>query len=444
MASRTLAQKPGLLIPASLVSAPSPPDGISPLTRKYDLPPRPRPGRKRATDTPPTRRQAQNRAAQRAFRERKAAKVDGLEDEMNELRKEHEEEIAELRKEYGSHLRDMDLFYKNTIKNMTDQLASWRDRFPRLEASIAETKNISISDEDAQRSYHTPPTIQDGCGRCTIGSHCQCVEEAFDVNIAAESKRPLSPANSNGIAKRPRTMEQEELETDFTTFRPLLSAPQEDEVILQLQDESCGFCSDGSACLCAEIAADQALSIDTTQVVSSVSTTESTCANGPGTCDRCRSDPTISIMCYSLNATQPPQFKLPSRDSTKAIPCALGQACCRVSDTIANIRVDSSQNQTQAITGPTLSCADAFSALSQHKAFDRASKDLGDWLPILKTVSTGHHAVPNHIRNTDYEQQSSNLSIATNMANRTGFEIEAASVLSVLQFYDSRYITNEL
>ncbi|EPQ66639.1 hypothetical protein BGT96224_4650 [Blumeria graminis f. sp. tritici 96224] len=40
------------------------------VTRKeWVIPPRPKPGRKPATDTPPTKRKAQNRAAQRAFRD---------------------------------------------------------------------------------------------------------------------------------------------------------------------------------------------------------------------------------------------------------------------------------------------------------------------------------------------------------------------------------------
>ena len=436
MASRKLAQKPDLLAPASLVAAPSPSEGISPLTKTYELPPRARPGRKRATDTPPTKRQAQNRAAQRAFRERKAAKVDELEDEMTELRREHDEEIAELRKEYDSHLRDMDLFYK-------DQLASERDRLSRMEASLAEQKNGPISNEDAQRSYHTPPAIPDGCGRCTLESRCQCVEEVFEVNVAAESKRPLSPSNEQGIAKRPRTMEQEELETDFTTFRPSSSTThkeQQEAVNLQSQMESCGFCSDGSACLCAEIAADQALSMDTVQISKNATTIQSPCANGPGTCDTCRSDPSMSVMCHSLNSAQPTQFKLPSRESTKSAACALGQACCRVSNTIENNRLESSQNDTQAVTGPTLSCADAFQALSQHKAFDRASRNLRAWLPMLKVAPASQAGMSNDAQSTDYAQQQSDQPTVSTMAGTTGFRIEPSSILDVLQFYDRNYL----
>ena len=54
-------------------------------SKEWVVPPRPKPGRKPATDTPPTKRKAQNRAAQRAFRERRAARVGELEEQLEEL-----------------------------------------------------------------------------------------------------------------------------------------------------------------------------------------------------------------------------------------------------------------------------------------------------------------------------------------------------------------------
>src|ERR1700712_4545621 len=50
-------------------------------TKEWVIPPRPKPGRKPATDTPPTKRKAQNRQAQRAFRERKTALVGELQEQ---------------------------------------------------------------------------------------------------------------------------------------------------------------------------------------------------------------------------------------------------------------------------------------------------------------------------------------------------------------------------
>ncbi|KAL9084303.1 MAG: hypothetical protein Q9165_008131 [Trypethelium subeluteriae] len=60
---------------------------------KWEVKPRPRPGRKLATDAPDTKRKQQNREAQRAFRERRAQRVTELEDELKRLKRHHEENI---------------------------------------------------------------------------------------------------------------------------------------------------------------------------------------------------------------------------------------------------------------------------------------------------------------------------------------------------------------
>lgn len=74
------------------------PDGSIKLnvSRKYVLPPRPKPGRKPSADTPPNRRKAQNREAQRAFRERRAAAVQELEAKLDEVAEKHAEEQQAL------------------------------------------------------------------------------------------------------------------------------------------------------------------------------------------------------------------------------------------------------------------------------------------------------------------------------------------------------------
>lgn len=59
-------------------------------SREWVLPPRPKPGRKPSADTPALKRKAQNRAAQRAFRERRATRVQELEQKLLEVEKEKE------------------------------------------------------------------------------------------------------------------------------------------------------------------------------------------------------------------------------------------------------------------------------------------------------------------------------------------------------------------
>ncbi|RCK56605.1 hypothetical protein Cantr_05607 [Candida viswanathii] len=59
-------------------------------SKDWVLPPRPKPGRKPSVDTPASKRKAQNRAAQRAFRERRATRVQELEQRLLEVEKERD------------------------------------------------------------------------------------------------------------------------------------------------------------------------------------------------------------------------------------------------------------------------------------------------------------------------------------------------------------------
>src|SRR4051812_14305202 len=85
--------------PSPTSASPPPTNTASPsnlMSKEWVIPPRPKPGRKPATDTPPTKRKAQNRAAQRAFRERRAARVGELEEQMEEEKHIHEQTVREL------------------------------------------------------------------------------------------------------------------------------------------------------------------------------------------------------------------------------------------------------------------------------------------------------------------------------------------------------------
>lgn len=70
----------------------------------------------------------------------------------------------------------------------------------------------------------------------------------------------------------------------------------------------------------------------------------------------------------------------------------------------------------------TLSCADAFTTLSRHPNFSRASDDISNWLPKL-------HTLPNP----------RDLALAEARGSRAAMEVEAASVMGVLRYFDRRF-----
>ncbi|KAL9115574.1 MAG: hypothetical protein Q9187_007271 [Circinaria calcarea] len=464
------------------------------LTNKeWIVPPRPKPGRKPATDTPPTKRKAQNRAAQRAFRERRASKVGELEEQMRIMEQEDEKEQEELRCQikrletdvekynqlliaYGERMKAMEqelLEERQIRKNIQREYLDSREYSPgSADAVPLPSRNISREKSDVRlHSGQNRVTIEDsgsetliGCGACSIDTRCECIEQAIDIsnlkaNLAPIHKRPHSPT-ALMESKRPRheesldiTPQLDDNEIDFTTKRlppplttfsssPSIPAPVPTNAMI----DSCGFCTEGSTCLCAELAADtsgiiegnrraaQLLSQPSNRSISKFVTPASlpnfsfsrsstsggdSCQNGPGTCNQCQTSSTSTLFCKSLAATRsitsdPPNATKSSEPTIKQ-PCSNASNCCRNASSnnpLATPPLDCSN--THVITGPTLSCADAFTALSRHPAFDRASDELGTWLPQLATVPKG-------------------------LEGRTAFEIEAASVMGVLKFFDRRF-----
>ncbi|ROT34569.1 hypothetical protein SODALDRAFT_382366 [Sodiomyces alkalinus F11] len=235
-------------------------------TKEWVIPPRPKPGRKPATDTPPTKRKAQNRAAQRAFRERRAARVNELEGQLEEQQEAHDkkeaeykERILQLEMEVQSHksrcevLQDLlDQERKDRVKAET-QLDSIRRRwdsqddasghFPVLRRTLAPSSSSSLgnlpsvhrpgmgshghSPVDQVRHMETSssgsftcgscgPTgrcacaetviksIETGCGKCGPGNRCDCAGGPLQSTLP-DLKRPPASPTLPPIEKRQRS-----------------------------------------------------------------------------------------------------------------------------------------------------------------------------------------------------------------------------------------------
>ncbi|KAJ8112363.1 hypothetical protein ONZ43_g5412 [Nemania bipapillata] len=202
-------------------------------SKEWVIPPRPKPGRKPATDTPPTKRKAQNRAAQRAFRERRAARVGELEEELEEQREEHERvqqqlhhqienlnvEVESLRSQYAA-IKDALEKERAARTAVTTELESLRRRWRDETSSISsgngsflshhgrvqsfssqhETKKGSASHASGHRSstvsfsvpqmvsppdssalvnYPGAPSDVAGCGNCASSGACACVDSVL-------------------------------------------------------------------------------------------------------------------------------------------------------------------------------------------------------------------------------------------------------------------------
>jgi hypothetical protein len=480
------------------------------VTRKeWVIPPRPKPGRKPATDTPPTKRKAQNRAAQRAFRERRAARVGELEEQIDELKEEHQRNEIDLRDKI--HRLEAD------VNRYSGELQAWRvrcdtlDRMVEYERSEKDAALVELSylrnglrttgtdavplpprrghrqeprprvvipeptpapppiSEDLGASgcggcssgsscacaEHAMTIVTSSCGNCTSSSHCQCLEDTItQINETPSDsgmKRPHSPAEDPQDHKRlrPATDHSSPIEIDFTAqfstkAQPLPPRPSHENIIVSLNNrpplESCGFCEDGTYCVCAEAAASNSNNADAdnrlapilNEVTPPPSDTDVTisdsnlyklpslqpihmhrplsqapapsansCANGPGTCQQCLSDPKSGLFCRSLAAMRAAGTAPPDGGCCGGGGGAGG--CCKTQS-------QPKQNQPP----PSLNCADAYKTLSTHKNFDQASDELNTWLGRLNATPAHHNGRP-------------------------AMEVEAASVMGVLKLFDRRF-----
>ncbi|KAI1640644.1 hypothetical protein F4809DRAFT_647910 [Biscogniauxia mediterranea] len=510
-------------------------------SKEWVVPPRPKPGRKPATDTPPTKRKAQNRAAQRAFRERRAARVGELEEQLEEQREEHERsqqllrdqvhgldaEVQSLRSRCLA-LEDMLEKERSERMRVTNELDAfkrrWRDEgstVPSRNGSFAAThQGRTLSTASQQHHHHTPrgslasnasdhrnsttafsisqiispPDSSDvstraarhstdpagcgncdsigpcacvddmlattavGCGKCSVGTKCECLEAALkgpSLNPDSDLKRRQSSISALEPEEKRQKSDAYAHEIDFTAmFSSKKKNPVPEPIIYQPQQvipprDSCGFCKEGTYCMCAEAAASQTLAPMGQQVqtpppsendvgvgvgvgvgpspmevtstgaiklpgINSLNRTPVPSArkaggcgpNGPGTCAQCLKDAKSGLFCRSLAASF-------ARDGGKSgggcCGGSSGSGCCKSGATTPG-------QSSGSTMGVTLSCADAYKTLSSHRNFDRAADEIGTWLPKLR-------AAPKE----------------ASTSARLPIEVETASIMGVLKEFDVRF-----
>lgn len=497
-----LAPAPALAARPSVAASPGPGTPASITSRDWVIPPRPKPGRKPATDTPPTKRKAQNRAAQRAFRERRAARVQELEEQIKEIEDGHEVRVAALTEQISNLSRE--------VEQCREEMNWWRDRSHSLEKEVSIERSAkealvkefrtSLSSSSRNKSPVIPDSVrlpprsrpstrssragdvavtsadrneEDGaenvplgCSNCS-STHCQCIEDAFAMPIDTnESIRARHPPHGVGSPERENAepaikADPEEMEIDFTSRlagAPAQATSNNDTTNAEASSppvDPCGFCQDGTPCICAEMAAQeqtrhrnsfennrlapiQSLSQFTPPpsdgdarsevTLPSIGQATNPCANGPGTCAQCLADPRSTLFCKTLAASR----------SASGTPsgggCCGGKGadggCCMSRNAPAAQFTPNTAAMPPRPTAPkpaspnalTLSCADAFTTLSRHPNFSRASDELSTWLPKL-------HTLPNP----------RDLGLIENRGGRAAMEVEAASVMGVLRYFDRRF-----
>lgn len=456
-------------------------------SKVWVLPPRPKPGRKPSTDTPPTKRKAQNRAAQRAFRERRAARVSELEEmlaEINAERDKRERELSktlktmaqenlELRKTMDELKNEMKSVYNSRRASVmtNSEPAKQVSRYPSMNQMISPTPSMDSPMHVLDRALELRLPVntdvktsnEDDCGVCAKDD-CICetlgIKELKHQQVSARPQFHIPEYTSEAVPlKRQRSGVtkmnpfkklknlKESTEIDFTaSFSKVLSPPtkrQSTSYSKVSPIDRCGFCADGTPCLCIDSFNIQdsfktlaplniyhtsspntsrrtsrlpsltsveyqglgspisIVPVDQQYMGSSIDKTNGECTGNPGTCSQCQADPMSTLFCttlasrvYASTTVKSSRHSITSLDkenksegkcgkaggsSTEQNPLAVKQS---PKDSLM-IQLPPGTPSTTTPSGTFIPCSAAYQALSRHKQFKKV--DLNQIVGKLKT-----------------------------------------------------------
>ncbi|OAL43173.1 hypothetical protein IQ07DRAFT_593350 [Pyrenochaeta sp. DS3sAY3a] len=438
------------------------PLGGGPTGRNYTIPPRPKPGRKPATDEPASKRKAQNRESQRAFRARKAAKVQELTTQVEAAEQSHRNELnaslAEIDR-LRSEVREL----QDASKRYLAERDYWREQFQQLrdnrtpaalhqepqnpfeaqampvlyqvnrraDAHHASPLRPSVSTPDV---YHTPNNTEPlGCDRCEP-DNCACMAEiANDMTfqnslLAPMDAVPLPPRNSDispmtGIERTGQAKSDDDFkdrEIDFTAkFQSQRPSHTHMPSNGMTKVHDCGWCENNPEyCLCKDpslrpVGEDGIAPL--TQVNSGSSAEESKsnrAMSGPGSCADCQANPRQRAWCQRVaqlrNEATPPSSRRNSVKSTTP----------DVLEPKVESRIDNNTACSSPVVGErSIGCSEAFKLLDGRVPMD---VDHMDWRN-LKPVPT---SVPSNNRRDTFTMEPGMYS---------AMELDASSILTTLQ-----------
>lgn len=420
-ASGSIAISPTLPLIKNYFHPPTP-TTAGPTNGTYLIPPRPKPGRKPATDEPQTKRKAQNREAQRAFRARKVRKLEDLEwrykaleddisSERNAWAAEQEncasemqkqvEQIAQLTTEVERTKEQLRIALGQREKLQEDR-DLWKSRADNLNLRMKRlpTNMKNLRDPNLSKAAgparstplmlapQSPQPPADGCGKCQDDGECPCIDHLINLGVpdsGAAAQVPASPLTDIPMndGRGADNVDYAEREMDFTTKRPDFEKSVSIGFIGSTPsiDDKCGFCTDADNCICAtEAAAKQAQYAAEESVASESSSpgiarlpsrksAKPTPKAGPGTCERCQSDPAQRAWCQNVAKYGRTEL-FPPNSSPTSSPSSLQR-----------------HRPTPSSTAPSsLPCNDAYAILKRKLPTDFSERDYAPDLVLKSTT----------------------------------------------------------
>ncbi|ATY61796.1 bZIP transcription factor [Cordyceps militaris] len=224
---------PDKMTMAAVIAPAHPMEGpkISMTSKEWVIPPRPKPGRKPATDTPPTKRKAQNRAAQRAFRERRAARVGELEEQLDQYKLDWDKKESDLKDKVHSLELDVQSFRSRCmlLENMLDRERQDRIRVETEAETLRRRQSEHVFRSERVNSAPSP-------------------HEQHHRHHSMQQQHRQSMSSNNRLP-RPETSRDFSISQIIT---PPDSMDSQNAAPLADTDMTCGGCTTDGRCACAE------------------------------------------------------------------------------------------------------------------------------------------------------------------------------------------------
>lgn len=314
------------------------------ISKSYVVPPRPKPGRKPASDPPGNRRKNQNRDSQRAFRERRSTAVRELEDRLaqqllqsSQAQAQLQAQIEELRRE-NQELRTSG---SPPALAFTPQSPAVVGDSP---AALELLDHVLDQKLPVMKKPVSPSAVSPRSSKASTSP-------AVTRQIPPATGLQLTETNWSQPAV-PLRRRSSSLEMDFTqSFKRMRK--------LELTDK-CGFCSDGFPCVCAQAAEEKEYG-DTSDVttlggapaVSSQATSSTVCTGNPLNCEQCRDDPMLTLFCSTVAAkpvSHPPEgIFIPAQAAYKTLTRHPKFLNADFGDVVAALGVRSSQIEVNSL-----------------------------------------------------------------------------------------------
>ncbi|CAR29250.1 hypothetical protein ZYGR_0Z01720 [Zygosaccharomyces rouxii] len=396
------------------------------ISKNWKLPPRLKPGRRPqiklkdldedecSTPEDETKKKKQNRDAQRAYRERRANRLQELEDTVNTLR--------------------------NAMKN-------WKRRCMDLEAELQDAR------KDNSSLKHQLDMIRSNlCNDC-LKDPCICHNESVTL---------LQDPFLQNMVKNFKPMKAVNLKKRKLSSSKLSESPAPQQHIVSVASGGCGFCSDRTTCVCKDLEVSDTEQHEIQQqqhLEESVTATLGHCSsNDKGHCKNC-SD--IDKSCISTESAPAPAKTTQKSTSANWEPgsCAQCQAdpaskvfcksICNSANIIAAVEVGGKKDDCSSNLAFEPGSCSQCQVDPQHKEFCEAVFSNGEQQlnadekadTDLIPVSHAYQRIKNYMTDGNIENVHSNLSlppmkqIASGIRIR-GREVESKSVDDALRDMD--------